>query len=371
MLNALHYLLAFAVVLGTLVLVHELGHYYVARRCGVKVLRFSLGFGKPLLCWKRGADQTEWVLCAIPLGGYVKMLDEHEGKVADDELSRTFNRQSVGRRSAIVAAGPLANFLLAFVLYVLLFCLIPAQMQPPLPADAFAPDSLPRLGKVMPGGAADRAGLQAGDDILSVDGVAVDRWLEFVDAVRTSPDKPLDILLARDGETLHHIVTPEAAEIGGKVLGRIGVMAAPKPGYVLPEVNDYGLVESIGLAGQEVWDKSLLTLSAIGKMLVGDAPWKHLSGPITIADYAGQTAKMGLAYYLKFMALLSISLGVLNLLPIPVLDGGHLMYHAFELFSGKPLPERWIMLGQRVGLTILFALMSFALFNDLSRLISG
>ena len=369
--NALHYAVAFIGVLGVLILVHEYGHYCVARRCGVKVLRFSLGFGKPLLKWTRAKDRTEWMLCAIPLGGYVKMLDEREGDVAPEELARTFNRQSVGRRSAIVAAGPLANFSLAFVLYFILFWLIPAQMQPPPPADAFSMDNLPRLGKVLPGGPADRAGFLPGDDILSVDDKPVDRWSEFAEAIRTSPGKPLDILLLRNESTLHLQVIPDAADLSGKSIGRIGVMVAPRSGYVAPEAKVYGFAESVSLAAQEVWDKSVMTLSAIGKMFVGEVPWRQISGPVTIADYAGQTAKLGLGYYLKFMALLSISLGVLNLLPIPVLDGGYLMYHALEVLTGEPLPERWILMAQRVGVTLLFALMSFAIFNDFSRLISG
>ncbi len=368
--DALFYAVAFLGVLGVLILVHEYGHYVVAKHCGVKILTFSIGFGKPLVRWVRGKDQTEWVIGTLPLGGYVKMLDERETTVAPEEVNRSFNRQSVGRRSAIVAAGPAANLLLAFVIYVVLFWLFPAHMQAPNP-QAYAEDSLPRLGKVMPGGPAERAGLLAGDDVLSVDGQAVDRWKEFVDIVRESPGKPLDLLLAREGVTLHRMVTPDTADVAGKTVGRIGVMVAPKPGYVAPEVVNYSLPASFVLAGSEVWDKSWLTLSMMGKMLIGEASWKNISGPVTIADYAGQTAKMGIPYYLKFMALLSISLGVLNLLPIPVLDGGHLMYHIFEVIRGGPLPEQWLIVGQRVGMAILFTLMAFAFFNDISRIFSG
>lgn len=453
--NALHYALAFIGALGLLILFHELGHYWVARWCGVKVIRFSIGFGRPLISMKRGKDQTEWVICALPLGGYVRMLDEHEANVPEVDLPRAFNRQPLAKRSAIVAAGPIANLLLAFVIYVLVFWqgsmlplpilgtpelgtpaeqagirngdqiltvngrpvktwhdfrwlllkegatdqtlviqvsttsgeLVQRSLVLPTLMDAQGPDQdplfqtglrfyqpehLPKIGKVMPDGAAARAGLRVGDDVLSVGVQPVDRWLEFVKIVRESPGKPLNLLVLRDGQTLHITVTPEIQDAGERAIGRIGVGVAEDPN--MPQLNaelSYSLPEALLLAGQEVWEKSLFSLKMMGKMLLGQVSWKNLSGPMTIADYAGQTAKVGFDAYFKFLALLSISLGVLNLLPIPVLDGGHLMYHAIEAIKGSPVSDRALAIGQRIGMALIGVLMAFAIFNDLSRLFLG
>lgn len=368
--NAMNYTTAFLGLLGVLILFHEVGHYVIARLCGVRVLRFSLGFGRPLFSWQRAPGETEWVISLLPLGGYVRMLDEHEGDVPEAQLSQAFNRQKLWRRNAIVLAGPLANFLLAFLLYTLLYWFWPANMQVISP-EAYAPDNLPRLGKVVPGGAADRAGLRAGDDILSINNLAVDRWDEFAAQIRRFPGQPVDLLVTRQEVPGHIQVVPDAVEVNGQRVGRIGVMMAPKPEFELLEIPSYNFVSAAGMAGVEVWQKSWVTVSSLFGMLTGETSLKQLAGPVSIVDYAGQTARSGLADYLKFMAILSVSLGVLNLLPIPVLDGGHLMYHGLEWLRGKPLPREWVLRGQRVGMAMVLFLMFVALFNDVSRFISG
>lgn len=449
------YLASFLLMLGVLIVVHELGHFLVARWCGVKVLRFSVGFGRPL--WRRrfGQDGTEWVVGAFPLGGYVKMLDEREGEVAPEELDRTFNRQPVGRRSAIVAAGPAANFLFAVVLLWGLFLYGNEEMLPVLgkPAAGTAAaragiangeqvqrldgepvatwdefrwrllqkageepevglqtidgrgniairrlslasvagqklegDFLERLGlafyrpeipavldKIMAGGAGQRAGLAAGDEIVAVDGVAIDFWPDVVLAVRQSPGRELLFRVRRQGGILDLPVTPGAVAERGRTIGQIGVSVADKhvSGRTLKTFVRYGALDAGRKALRETWEKSAFSLAMFGKMLTGEVSWRNLSGPVTIADYAGQSAKLGADYYLRFMALVSISLGVLNLLPIPVLDGGYLMYHMIEVVKRGPLSERAMEIGQQVGLSILFALMAFAFFNDINRLLSG
>ena len=449
------YLSAFLVVLGVLIVVHELGHYAVARLCGVKVLRFSVGFGRSL--WQRrfGRDRTVWAIGIFPLGGYVKMLDEREGAVKPEEAHRAFNSQSVAKRSAIVAAGPAANFLLAIVLYWGLFMTGSEELLPilgkPTPGSAaevagiangervrnvdgeavatwtdfrwlllqkavdhdsvqlevinerneisvhrlalasatekgwegdsldrlgltfYRPPMRPLLGKILAGSAGEQAGLQTGDEVKAIDGQAVVFWPDVVLKVREAPGKILRFTVLRNGE-LHELeVVPASVEERGRTMGRIGVAVAEgdEPRREVKSFVRYGFVEAGRKAFRETWEKSVFSLVMLGKMLTGEVSWRNLSGPVTIADYAGQSAKMGMDYYLKFMALVSISLGVLNLLPIPVLDGGHLMYHIIEVVRRGPLSERAMEIGQQIGLSILLALMAFAFFNDINRLLSG
>ena len=449
------YLLSFLLVITVLVFFHELGHYLVARACGVKVLRFSIGFG-PVL-WKKvvSQDATEWVVSLVPLGGYVKMLDEREGAVAAEELPRAFNRQSVGKRSLIVAAGPFANLLLAVLLYWGVFIygsneLLPILGTPPgdtpaanvalrngqqvraidrepvktwsdfrwlllqkavdqdsvelelidegrriefvhLPLSSvreqgwngdalerlgvrfFRPDIPPVVGKLVPGGAAALAELRVGDRFLAIEGQAVSTWPQVVEAIRNSPGKSLQFTLERQGEIFAVDVIPEAFSERGQRIGKIGVGVAESPDLQrnLKVFVSYDPFVAFGKALVETWDKSVFSLVMMGKMLIGEASWRNISGPVTIADYAGQSARLGIDYYLRFMALVSISLGVLNLLPVPVLDGGHLMYHVIEVVRRRPLSERAMEIGQYLGISMLFALMAFAFFNDLSRLFNG
>ncbi|HKA39655.1 MAG TPA: RIP metalloprotease RseP [Burkholderiales bacterium] len=449
-------IVAFVVALGCLIVVHEYGHYLVARACGVKVLRFSVGFGKPLWAKRLGRDATEWVVAAFPLGGYVKMLDEREGEVAPADLPRAFNRQPVWRRIAIVAAGPAANFLLAIALYWALFLhgipgLKPVVSAPPAntaahqagfaagdlllriggepvatwqdarwiflqravqkatvvvevrgesggtatrridlsgltPADLDSdflrtlglarvqPVLKPAIGEVVKGGAAGRAGLRAGDEIVAINNQRIDNWEQVVRLVREHPGMAL-VMETRRGGALQAplVVTPDVVTENERKIGRIG--AAPLVDRaaladMIVEVR-YGPVESLGRALDKTWDTSVFSLKMLGKMLVGEVSLRNLSGPITIADYAGQSAQSGAASYLLFLALISISLGVLNLLPIPLLDGGHLMYYMLEIFKGRPISERAIEIGQHVGMALLFTLMAFALYNDIYRLIGG
>ncbi|HZW24846.1 MAG TPA: RIP metalloprotease RseP [Gallionella sp.] len=447
-------LLAFIVAIALLVVFHELGHYWVARRCGVKVLRFSVGFGKVLYS-KRAADGTEWAVSAIPLGGYVKMLDEREGEVAPEELEQAFNRKPVLQRMAIVVAGPLSNFLLAIVLYWALFVhgvpgLKPVlgEVPPATPAAAASmqPDEtilsvdgeavpswqemrwmlldhalqqsevriegrsaqgellthmldmrgleaneldgeflgklglqlhqplvLPVIGKLVDGGVAQLAGLRAGDEILRANGAELQRWSDLVDVVRVHPGQSVQLDVRRGEIMLKITVIPQAVEEGGKQVGKIG--AAPEVDKaeweaMLTEVS-YGPFAAFGQALRKTWETSVVSLKMLGKMVLGEVSMKNLSGPITIADYAGQSAEMGPAAYLGFLALISVSLGVLNLLPIPLLDGGHLLYYAAELAKGSPVSERAWELGQRIGVALLGTLMLFAIYNDITRLISG
>jgi len=449
-------IVAFAVALGCLIVVHEFGHYLVARACGVKVLRFSVGFGRALWARQLGRDATEWVIAAFPLGGYVKMLDEREGEVAREDLPRAFNRQSVWRRIAIVVAGPAANFLLAIALYWVLFIygvpgIRPVIGEPPAgtpahhagfkagdvlarigdepvatwqdarwvflqravqraavvievrdargeigtrrldlsgltPADLdsdflrvlglarFQPPLEPIIGEVVSGGAAQRAGLRAGDEIVAISNQRIESWDQVVQLVRAHPGMPLVIEVRRGGALQPAIaVTPDSAVDDGRKIGRIG--AAPRVdrsalAALIVEVR-YGPLESFTRALAKTWDTSIFSLTMLGKMLVGEVSFKNISGPITIADYAGQSAQGGVASYLLFLALISISLAVLNLLPIPLLDGGHLLYYVIEIFKGGPVSDRAIEIGQHVGLALLFTLMAFALYNDINRLVSG
>jgi regulator of sigma E protease len=449
--SLLHTLLWFLVAIGILVVVHEFGHYLAARLAGVKVLRFSVGFGKPLVSRRFGRDGTEWTLSALPFGGYVKMLDEREGEVAATEAHRSFNRATVWRRIGIVVAGPVANFLLAIVFYWALFlhgmpALKPligtppadtpaaraglvagdeirrvngadtASFQdlrlsllravvagkqvtveladgrsvqieaPPIEAESlerdtlrplgivrYDPDIEPVIGTVLAGGAAERAGFKPGDRLITADGKALASWQDWVQRIREHPAEPLRIRYERDGQQGELTVIPDAVDDAGQRIGRIG--AGPRVdeavlARMMTEVR-YGPFEAVWQGIVRTWDMSLFTLEMMGRMVLGQVSWKNLSGPLTIADYAGQSATLGWISFIGFLALVSISLGVLNLLPIPLLDGGHLMYYVAEVFTGRPVSERTMEIGGRIGMALLLLLMSFAVFNDLQRLIGG
>lgn len=449
------YLIPFVFGLGLLILFHELGHYSVARWCNVKVQRFSVGFGKPLIKWTTGKDRTEWVLAIFPLGGYVKMLDEREGDVPAALRHRAFNTQSVWRRFAIVAAGPLANLLLAIALYWVVFvagvdelkarvaviapdsvaaqagfqdrdeilsvdgvavrswqdwrwAVLKATMDTgqaevrvrtengstvvrSLPLESvvvdegrddpmvqigvrpFRPRIPPVIGSVLDDGPAAVAGVQPGDEVLRINGETVDDFMTLVQKVSASPDKRMRFELVRDGSVHELDITPRPEMVNDEMVGRIGVgvQRTEEGADSMFVVVTHPPLEALSLAAAQTWDMSIFSLKMIGRMITGDLSWKNLSGPVTIADYAGQSAKMGLDHYIKFLALISISLGVLNLLPIPVLDGGHLLYYVIEIIRGGPVPERVMEIGQQVGLALLVMLMAFAFYNDINRLISG
>lgn len=448
-------LLAFVGAIALLVVFHEYGHYWVARRCGVKVLRFSVGFGNVIYSKRFSGNGTEWVISSIPLGGYVKMVDEREEEVAPEDLPYAFNRKPVLQRMAIVAAGPLANFLLAIVLYWALFMhgvpgLKPtlgdvppgtpaaiAQMEPgetiisingeatpnwqelhwqllelalnpgevkiqarnadgstmfhvldmsgleasdldgefldKLGLHLYQPAVLPVIGDVAGDSVAQRAGLQPGDRLLKANGVAMQRWMDVVEAVRAHPGQAVQFHVQRGDRVLDISVIPQAVVEDGKTVGKIG--AAPQIDRqawqaMFTEVS-YGPVDALTQSIRKTWETSVISLKMMGKMVMGEVSMKNLSGPITIADYAGQSAKMGVVAYLSFLALISISLGVLNLLPVPLLDGGHLLYYVAELLKGNPVSDRSWEIGQKIGIALLGTLMVFAIYNDINRFVSG
>ena len=451
--NLLFTLTAFAIALGILIVIHEYGHYLAARLCGVKVLRFSIGFGRALVVKKFSPGGTEWVLAALPLGGYVKMLDEREGAVENHELPFAFNRKSVWRRFFIVSAGPIANFLLAIALYWMLFVggvpdARPVIAKPPAQSPAamaglergdllvkingepvdnwqdarwrllqlavdhsivvadvtersgrstrksmdlrtfdleglegdpvarlgirlYRPDAV--VGRVLPGSVAEAAGLVAGDRIIEADGKLVDTWDEFVTIIRSRPGETLAIRLANNAGDSRLKVTPEAVSDRGRTVGRIGAepLLNTEEMKNLFTIVRHGPADALLLALQKTWDTSLFSLRMIGRMITGDVSWRNISGPVTIADYAGQSAQAGWVPYLVFLAIVSISLGVLNLLPVPLLDGGHLMYYVVEIFIGRPVSDSAMEMGQRLGMALLLVLMAFALYNDFNRLFSG
>lgn len=454
--------IAFVVALCVLIFVHEMGHYLAARACGVKVLRFSIGFGRPLLRWiSKGRDRTEWTVAAIPLGGYVKMLDErerdpvHDAPIDPAELPRAFNRQPVGKRFVIVAAGPLANFALAIVLY---FGLFTGGMREPAPvlaapasgtmaaqagvregdrvlsltangreeavrswnelrmavfAEGFGDaravlrvrgtdggerdlplarlpstgsnpeqDPLAMLGlalkggpvtitEVLPGSAAERAGLKPGDRVVAWQGTPLTQAAELIKAVRAQPGQRVALGIERGGQRLDIPVTldstpPREGDAAGTApAGKLGAALSQA---VQMETVRYAPVQALSRATGQVWSTSVLSLKLLGKMLIGQASLQNLSGPLTVADYAGRAAHLGLQAFVSFLALVSVSLGVLNLLPIPVLDGGHLLYYCVEFLTGRPVPDHWQAMLQKVGIACILLLTSLALFNDVSRM---
>lgn len=455
-LSILYNLAAFVVAIGVLVTVHEFGHFWVARKMGVKVLRFSVGFGKPLWVKKAGVDQTEYVIASIPLGGYVKMLDEREGEVAEHELDRAFNRKNVWKRIAIVAAGPLFNFIFAIATYYLIYLAGVAGIKPvigevsnPSPAysagiremdtilsvngietpswekarftllgesvhrqvlvlrvqgadfqirqksidisnlgllqeeqidliadlglSVWQPDIPAVIESVLPDGAAAAAGILAGDHIVSLDGLSVTNVSQWVDLIRANPGKVLSLVVLRDQVKVPLLLTPASKEEKGVTFGYIGVRNLIKiPDDIrrqMEVIEKYGPITALGAAVDKTWRMSLLTLRVLGKLIVGEASVRNLSGPITIAHYAGISARMGLEQFLGFLAIISISLGILNLLPIPLLDGGHLFYYLIEIIKRSPVSETTELVGQKIGMVLLFGLMSIAIYNDLLRLV--
>lgn len=449
--TALYMIVGTLIALGVLVTFHEFGHFWVARRCGVKVLRFSVGFGTPLLRW-HDRQGTEFVVAAIPLGGYVKMLDEREGEVPPALIEQSFNRKSVRQRIAIVAAGPVANFLLAILFFWVLAMLGSQQVRPVIGAveagslaasaglgvgqeivsidgkptngwsavnlqlvrrlgesgtmrvgvldegatverqlditlnnwlkGADEPDPIQSLGlrpwrpamvpvlaEIDPKGPAAAAGLKTGDRLLALDGVALGDWQQVVDAVRARPERTVNLRIERDGATLEVPVTlarKGEGQASGGYLGA-GVKASEWPAKMLREVS-YGPLEAVGEGLSRTWNMSVLTLESLKKMLFGELSVKNLSGPITIAKVAGASAQSGVGDFLNFLAYLSISLGVLNLLPIPVLDGGHLLFYLIEWARGRPLSDRVQGWGVQIGISLVVGVMLLALINDLGRL---
>ncbi len=441
--------IAFFIALGILIAFHEFGHYLAARMAGVKVLRFCLGFGRPIFMRRLGRDGTEWAVAAFPLGGYVKLLGHDPDEVVPaGEAHRSFNAQSVGKRIFIIIAGPLANFLLAITLYWGLNMAgveePPALLGVPVAGSLAEAASLtagdtvvasdgervaswndlhwrllraadgrravrlevrraagdiafpildlgrlasielegdfmkslgltlfrppPRIISVEAGSAAEKAGIKPGDTLAAVDGKPIGSADQFVRAMRASAGQTRVLDIRRDGRVLQLPVVPVPVETAEGRVGRIGAGIGER---VDPVVVRYGLVDGLTRGITQTWEMSAFSLKMLGRMVIGEVSWRNLSGPVTIADYAGKTARLGLAYYLNFIALVSISLGVLNLLPIPLLDGGHLLYYLLEILRGKPVSEKVMEIGSRLGFAVVITTMALALYNDIYRLLAG
>ncbi len=452
----LTYVLAFIVAVGIIVTVHEFGHFWVAKRLGVKVLRFSVGFGKPLLTRTTGADKTEYVLASIPLGGYVKMLDEREKEVSESEIHRAFNRQSVWKRFAIVSAGPIFNFIFAVLAYWITFVVGVEGIKPVIgevlphsiaeavqikPNDTFIliedvpvqtwtqttiqlldkalksgtvkatlldEDSMrktvtldltdtewllaegnllekigitpwryqyqPVFGEIK-SGVAKSAGIQTGDQVVSIDGTQIESWDNLVKYIQARAEISINIIVQRDDERLSFTLIPESKEQDGRIIGRIGAY----PFIDLTRLNEkqkelqvmvrYDPLVAIGKGLMKTWEVSVLTLKLLWKLVMGVASLKNISGPVTIAEYTGESALIGFSAFMGALAIISISIGILNLLPIPILDGGHLFYYMVEIIKGSPVSEQFEAIGQRIGVIMLAGLMGLAFYNDIYRLL--
>ena len=447
---------SFIVAIGVLVAVHEFGHFWVARRLGIRVLRFSIGFGKPLYRRVLGKDPVEFVIAAIPLGGYVKLLDEREGNVAERDLPRAFNRQPVWKRIATLLAGPGCNLIFAIALYWVLFTAgVPAlkpiigeitpdsiaaqaglryedqivrvggQLTPTLEAatlailedltdngtidmsvrgvdgserdvsldvgdrsraltqpeallpglgfDTWRPRVKPIIDLVTPGSAGARAGLRVGDEILAIDGTPVAHFQQLVERVKPNPGRAVTLQVRRDGAVRDIRVTIGEATQAGNKIGLIGVRPKDQPiptGLTREDVQtlqQYGAVAAVGQAASKTWDTSIFTLRIIGRIITGDVSLQAISGPISIAETTGIAARLGWRPFLNMLALISISLGVLNLLPIPILDGGQVVFQLAELVKGGPVSERAQLLGQQIGIAMLILMMTLAFYNDIAR----
>ena len=454
MIDILQSIVAFIVALGVLITFHEFGHYWVARQFDVKILRFSIGFGRPLYKKTYGPDETEFIVAALPLGGYVKMLDEREGQVASEDLPRAFSQQTLSKRFAIVVAGPVFNFIFAIFAYWLIFIIGVNGLKPiigEVAANSIAAQSglvaeqeithinsiptatwstvidklvnhtvhaelieidvinhygnrrriyldlaqisiddmaqgklldvlgldivrlkLPAIiGEVITGGVAERSGMKAMDKVIAVNGQSIQTWSEWVTIIRGNPNSELTVDVIRNSEMLTLSLLPDA-DIGedAETVGRIGASVYMENDYFANYFvrEAYAPIDAISRALTKTWDMSMLTLKVLAKMLVGEASVKNLSGPISIAQYAGQSADIGIVAFLSFMAIVSVSLGVLNLLPVPLLDGGHLLFYVIEFVLQRPLSESVQIWGQQIGLVLLLSLMSVAFYNDIIRL---
>ncbi len=451
--ETLHTLFFFIIAIGILISFHEFGHFWVARKTGVKVLRFSVGFGKVLWSRQKSPEDTEYVLSAIPLGGYVKMVDEREGKVKEEDLPVAFNRQPLWVRTSIVAAGPLFNIMLAIALFWVVLVLGETGLRPVLGevkqgtlaaaagfvegeeilevndktaktwAEAmnvlisaamdgdldikvkvknvadeknervltlteneiqdsenlyerlgfkpWSPKLKPVINEVLPDSAALTAGLKKDDVIISADGILISDWMQWVDYIKKRPNVTIKLVVDRQGAQLNLLITPKSVPSGEATEGKIGASVLMPEGLMKSMTVEYSLppLEAVPQAFTITYDYAIITLKMMGKMLIGKASVKNLSGPISIAQIAGQSANMGLVYFIKFMALVSVSLGVLNLLPIPVLDGGHLMFFGIEAIKGSPVSEKSQVFFQQIGMALLFLLMATAMIVDVQRLV--
>ena len=453
MMNILFTLFSFIVAISILVAIHEFGHYIVAKKLGVKILRFSIGFGKPLWMKRLGKDKTEFVIAAIPLGGYVKMLDKREANIDASEEHREFTRQSVWTRIAIVFAGPLFNFLFAIFAYWLMFVVGVSGVKPvignidvdgmakqaglvsgyeivainnnktpiwdvaitniipsiidrsqavlelkdkegnpvtrtldfsantgeikvekifkQLGFEPWRPLIKPIIGTVAENSPAENAGFKVGDKIVAINNVVTPDWLDVVELISAKPAVIIQVEILRDGQRKIIQVIPEKVTRNGKAVGQLGV--GLKSGTTYPEdmrvTHGYNVFESIPRAFSRTWDFSVLTLKMMGKIFTGEISIKNLSGPVSIAQYAGYSASAGLARFLDFLAVVSISLGILNLLPIPILDGGHLTYYMIEVVRGKPVSDETQEFASQIGMILLFSLMGVALYNDILRVL--